>query len=78
MKNNRCFSDAPHRTAVSMALLKLSESGKLMELKDKWWSVTEEKMCPVIFILDSLNILYTRTGSLACLRCLKTTLLSWT
>ncbi|KAF0718226.1 glutamate receptor ionotropic, kainate 2-like, partial [Aphis craccivora] len=39
--------NAPHRTAVSMALLKLSESGKLMELKDKWWSVSEEKMCPV-------------------------------
>lgn len=30
-----------------MALLKLSESGKLMELKDKWWTVTEEKKCPV-------------------------------
>lgn len=43
------FSDAPHRTAVSMALLKLSESGKLMELKDKWWSVSEDKMCKVIF-----------------------------
>lgn len=40
--------DAPHRTKVSMALLRLSESGKLMELKDKWWSVSEEKLCPVI------------------------------
>jgi len=36
-----------------MALLKLSESGKLMELKDKWWSVSEEKMCPVIFFIDN-------------------------
>lgn len=45
------FSDAPHRTAVSMALLKLSESGKLMELKDKWWSVSEDKMCPVILVI---------------------------
>jgi len=47
------YLDAPHRTAVSMALLKLSESGKLMELKDKWWSVSEEKMCPVIFFIDN-------------------------
>jgi len=49
------FSDAPHRTAVSMALLKLSESGKLMELKDKWWSVSEEKMCPVILFINLVN-----------------------
>lgn len=49
------FSDAPHRTAVSMALLKLSESGKLMELKDKWWSVSEEKMCPVILFIRLIN-----------------------
>lgn len=48
--------DAPHRTAVSMALLKLSESGKLMELKDKWWSVSEDKMCPVI-LFDRLIIM---------------------
>jgi len=44
------FSDAPHRTAVSMALLRLSESGKLMELKDRWWSVPEEQKCPVTFL----------------------------
>lgn len=49
------FLDAPHRTAVSMALLKLSESGKLMELKDKWWSVSEEKMCPVILFIRLIN-----------------------
>ncbi|XP_050427758.1 glutamate receptor ionotropic, kainate 2-like [Adelges cooleyi] len=38
--------NAPHRTAFSMAVLRLSESGKLMELKDKWWSTTEDKACP--------------------------------
>lgn len=52
------FSDAPHRTAVSMALLKLSESGKLMELKNKWWSVPPEKMCPVIFMQINFNLKY--------------------
>lgn len=50
-------SDAPHRTAVSMALLKLSESGKLMELKDKWWSVSEDKMCPVILFIRLIIML---------------------
>jgi len=33
-----------------MALLRLSESGQLMELKDKWWSVPEDQKCPVIFV----------------------------
>lgn len=51
------FLDAPHRTAVSMALLKLSESGKLMELKDKWWSVSEDKMCPVILFIRLIIML---------------------
>jgi hypothetical protein len=30
-----------------MAVLKLSESGALMDLKNKWWSVTDDKRCKV-------------------------------
>ena len=29
--------DSPYRTAISGAVLKLSEEGKLAQLKDKWW-----------------------------------------
>lgn len=52
----RAFSDAPHRTAVSMALLRLSESGQLMELKDKWWSVPEDQKCPVMYFIHILVV----------------------
>ncbi|XP_050526874.1 glutamate receptor ionotropic, kainate 2-like isoform X2 [Daktulosphaira vitifoliae] len=38
--------NAPHRTAFSMAVLKLSESGKLMELKNKWWTMGDGQTCP--------------------------------
>ncbi|XP_046669491.1 glutamate receptor ionotropic, kainate 2-like isoform X1 [Homalodisca vitripennis] len=31
-------SDSPYRTAISGAVLKLQESGKLRDLKTKWWS----------------------------------------
>lgn len=44
---NLIIVDAPHRTAVSMAVLKLSESGALMQLKNKWWSVSDDKKCKV-------------------------------
>lgn len=30
-----------------MAVLKLSESGYLIHLKNKWWSVSEDKKCKV-------------------------------
>lgn len=41
------IADAPHRTAVNLAVLKLSESGALMALKNKWWSVSDDKKCKV-------------------------------
>lgn len=41
------IADAPHRTAVNLAVLKLSESGALMTLKNKWWSVSDDKKCKV-------------------------------
>ncbi|CAH2093715.1 unnamed protein product [Euphydryas editha] len=34
-----------YRTAVDNALLKLQESGKLVELKNRWWQLSEEKAC---------------------------------
>ncbi|XP_022163767.1 glutamate receptor ionotropic, kainate 2-like [Myzus persicae] len=37
--------NAPHRTLVNMAVLKLSESGALMNLKNRWWSVSDNKRC---------------------------------
>eukprot|EP00102_Acyrthosiphon_pisum_P020555 XP_016657765.1 PREDICTED: glutamate receptor ionotropic, kainate 1 [Acyrthosiphon pisum] len=37
--------NAPHRTLVNMAVLKLSESGALMNLKNRWWSVSDDKRC---------------------------------
>lgn len=32
------LADSPYRTAISGSVLKLQESGKLRELKKKWWS----------------------------------------
>ncbi|VVC31583.1 Ionotropic glutamate receptor, L-glutamate and glycine-binding domain,Receptor, ligand binding [Cinara cedri] len=37
--------NAPHRTSVNMAVLRLSESGALMQLKNQWWSVSNDKKC---------------------------------
>ncbi|CAH2047171.1 unnamed protein product, partial [Iphiclides podalirius] len=34
-----------YRTAVDNAVLKLAESGKLVELKNRWWKVPKEKAC---------------------------------
>lgn len=31
------FSDAPYLTALSAAVVKLQESGKLSELRTRWW-----------------------------------------
>lgn len=36
------FSDSPYRKAFSEQILKLSESGILNDLKDKWWKSTQE------------------------------------
>ena len=38
-KNLICdnISDSPYRTAISGAILKLQEEGKLHILKSKWW-----------------------------------------
>lgn len=32
-----CLLDSPYRTAISGAVLKLQEIGKLHKLKTKWW-----------------------------------------
>ncbi|XP_013173673.1 PREDICTED: glutamate receptor ionotropic, kainate 2-like [Papilio xuthus] len=37
--------DSSYRTAVDNAVLKLAESGKLVELKNRWWKVPKEKAC---------------------------------
>ncbi|XP_068617451.1 uncharacterized protein [Battus philenor] len=37
--------DSTYRTAVDNAVLKLAESGKLVELKNRWWKVPKEKAC---------------------------------
>lgn len=38
-KYNNYFSlDSPYRTAISGAVLRLQEQGKLKEMKKKWWS----------------------------------------
>jgi ionotropic kainate glutamate receptor 2 len=34
---NRLFLDSPYRTAISGAVLKLQEEGKLHILKTRWW-----------------------------------------
>ncbi|XP_039752079.1 glutamate receptor ionotropic, kainate 2-like isoform X2 [Pararge aegeria] len=34
-----------YRTAVDNAVLKLAESGKLVELKNRWWKVPEDEAC---------------------------------
>lgn len=31
------FSDAPYRTQINQAVLKMQESGQLHSLKEKWW-----------------------------------------
>ncbi|KOB79074.1 Glutamate receptor, ionotropic kainate 2 [Operophtera brumata] len=36
---------ASYRTAVDNAVLKLAESGKLVELKNRWWQVPKEDAC---------------------------------
>ncbi|XP_047537910.1 glutamate receptor ionotropic, kainate 2-like [Vanessa atalanta] len=36
---------ASYRTAVDNAVLKLAESGKLVELKNRWWKLTDEEAC---------------------------------
>lgn len=37
IKYSDCFVDSPYRTAISGAVLKLQEEGKLHILKTKWW-----------------------------------------
>ncbi|CAH0713965.1 unnamed protein product, partial [Brenthis ino] len=34
-----------YRTAVDNAVLKLAESGKLVELKNRWWKLSEKEAC---------------------------------
>lgn len=43
--------DAPYRSAINKAILKLQESGELANLKKKWWQDerTEEKCGEVSF-----------------------------
>lgn len=76
-------ADAPHRTAVNLAVLKLSESGALMTLKNKWWSVSDDKKCKVstytqqvhnpslriicFFLFESYNDIYTNVLNYKCL-----------
>ncbi|XP_075975527.1 glutamate receptor ionotropic, kainate 2-like [Anticarsia gemmatalis] len=37
--------DSSYRTAVDNALLKLAESGKLVEIKNRWWKAPPDKAC---------------------------------
>ncbi|CAG9861067.1 unnamed protein product [Phyllotreta striolata] len=37
--------NAPYRSTINRAILKLQEDGVLAELKKKWWSVDEEETC---------------------------------
>uniref|UniRef100_A0A2H1W6P8 SFRICE_012305 n=1 Tax=Spodoptera frugiperda TaxID=7108 RepID=A0A2H1W6P8_SPOFR len=37
--------DSSYRTAVDNALLKLAESGKLVEIKNRWWKAPPENAC---------------------------------
>lgn len=39
--------DSSYRTAVDNAVLKLAESGKLVEIKNRWWKVPKESACVV-------------------------------
>lgn len=41
--------DSSYRTAVDNAVLKLAESGKLVEFKNRWWKVPKELACVVSF-----------------------------
>lgn len=36
-----------YRTAVDNAVLKLAESGRLVELKNRWWKAPPEEACVV-------------------------------
>lgn len=36
-----------YRTAVDNAVLKLAESGKLVELKNRWWKAADSVECVV-------------------------------
>lgn len=41
-------TDSPYRIAISGSVLKMQESGKLGELKDRWWK-NQEAPCGVSF-----------------------------
>ena len=41
------FTDSPFRIAVSGAVLKMQESGKLTEIKTKWWKEKNNVNCDV-------------------------------
>lgn len=50
---NQCFTqfvDADYRHSINSAILKLQETGKLGELKQKWWKEEREgEPCPSVF-----------------------------
>lgn len=49
------FLVSSYRTAVDNAVLKLAESGKLVELKNRWWQATEAACVVSIISLPFLG-----------------------
>lgn len=50
------FPDSSYRTAVDNAVLKLAESGKLVELKNRWWKAPEGEGCVVSYNITCRNL----------------------
>lgn len=48
------FSDSPYRTSITAALLKLQEEGRVRELKEKYWTVKDEKKKCVVSLYNMI------------------------
>lgn len=51
------FLDADYRHSINSAILKLQETGKLGELKQKWWKEEREgEPCPSVILSTNIII----------------------
>lgn len=48
---HRYFTGAAYRTNLSVALLRLSEKGELLKIKNKWWT-NKKKKCDNLYEKD--------------------------
>lgn len=44
------MADSPYRIAISGSVLKFQESGKIKQLKNRWWKRGDKSACRVIII----------------------------